>query len=334
MNAVVCNGFGGNDVMSQIQLSKPEVGPLDVLVRNHAAAANPIDYKVRNGMGLPNENRVLGYDGAGVIESVGAEVKGFKSGDAVYYAGDVTKNGSFAEFTAVDYRIVAHKPTSASFAQAAALPLVGLTVLEGLHEGLNLPTETPDKSILIINGAGGVGSIAIQLAKNSMKAKQVIATASRPETIEFCKKMGADAVINHRNSLAAELEKIKVTGVDVVFCAVDLELHYDAIVDILNPGGKMVSITVGDSSKIDVGKLFFPKRLTLAFELMLSRPMLNDSPERQGEWLKVLAGLYDSGAVKPIDTRTLGPFGLDSVNEALTIQASGSAFGKTVVSFN
>eukprot|EP01130_Rhizamoeba_saxonica_P004956 TRINITY_DN199_c0_g1_i2.p1 TRINITY_DN199_c0_g1~~TRINITY_DN199_c0_g1_i2.p1 ORF type:complete len:336 (+),score=92.66 TRINITY_DN199_c0_g1_i2:78-1085(+) len=332
MFAVQFNGNGtASETLSDVHnLPIPsELGPTDILVRNYACAVNPIDCKVLSGG--TEEPKILGFDGAGVVSAIGSDVDRFKVDDEVMYAGVPSRNGSNAQYTVVDSRIVGRKPQNASFSEAAALPLVSLTVWEGFYDQLRLLEEDPDVKILIINGAGGVGSIGIQVAKQVLKSNTVIATASRPETIEFVESLGADHVINHRNDLREELAAIGIESVDAVFCAVDLDIHFDAIVDILTPSGRVVGITIGDASKIDVSKLFFPKRLTLSFELMFSRPLFDDHPEKQGAVLDRIAQLYEDGEIKSIVYRSWGELNAANLAEAHELQSSGKSRGKLVL---
>jgi NADPH2:quinone reductase len=196
-----------------VEVEKPTQGPRDLLVRVRAISVNPVDTKVRKGGGPgkpEGELKILGWDAAGVVEEVGAEVSLFKPGDEVYYAGSIERPGSYAEFQAVDERIVGRKPASLSFADAAALPLTTITAWEMLFERLAI-SEYALGSILIIAGAGGVGSIAIQLARK-LTALRIIATASRPETVQWCRTMGADDVIDHRHPMAAQVKKLARKG--------------------------------------------------------------------------------------------------------------------------
>lgn len=322
--------------MSEKTLEAPTLKPADLLVRLKAAAMNPVDVKVREGMAGTHE-RVVGYDGAGVVEALGAEADGrFKVGDEIMFSGDVTRNGTNAELCAVDSRICAKKPKTLTFAQAASFPLVTITAWELMFENLSIPTTAPAKpfNLLVINGAGGVGCITIQLAKKLLGDKcNVIATASRDETVAMCKSMGADHVISHRN-LAEEVEKLGVKGqIHYTLCYVDLELHYDTIVDISRPGAKIGSITFGDPSKIDVSKLFFPKRLTLSFEMMFARPMLNVDPEMQGALLDRVSEMIDAGDVKHFVTKEFSGLSVATINEAQALQASGKAIGKIAIAF-
>lgn len=334
----MCTGKGGVETLSEKTMPEPELREYDLLVEVKAAAVNPVDGKNRSHNMAGGDEKILGYDGAGVVKQVGAKVDAqrFAIGAEVYFAGDLTRNGSNAEFIAIDSRIVGLKPKSLSFAEAAAVPLVALTVWEPLFESLRLATDGSDgkgKSILIVNGAGGVGSAAIQIAKLVGGFENVVATASRPETEEWVKSLGATHVINHRKDLAEELKRVGVNSVDVSFCCVDLELHYDKLVEVTNMGGSIISITFGDPTKIDVSKLFFPKRLTLSFEIMFGRIILGVEPERQGAVLDNVAKLIDEGKFKSIANKTFNGLSVENVKAAQELQDSGKAIGKIVIDY-
>jgi zinc-binding alcohol dehydrogenase family protein len=334
MRAIVANGQGGPEVLSEKHVPVPVPGDEDLLIEVKASATNPVDIKARKSNTTPD--RILGFDGAGIVRALGAKVDAtrFKVGDEVFWAGNLFKAGSFADYEVVDARIVAHKPRSLDFGAAAAVPLVALTAWEPLFENLRLPLDgsASDRVFLFIGGAGGVGSAALQVAKHVLKAKTIIATASRPETEEFCRKLGATHVINHRKNLKEELTRIGVSGVDIAYCGVDLDLHYDNIIPIMNMGGAIIAITVGaNADNIKVSKLFFPNRLTLSFEIMFGRPITGTKPELQGRILEAVAKLIDDKLFQRIDTQTFKGLTLENVNKALEIQESSAAIGKIVI---
>lgn len=334
MHAIVANGQGGPEVLSEKQVPIPVPGDDDLLIEVKSSATNPVDVKARKGNSTPD--RILGFDGAGIVRALGSKVDAsrFKVGDEVYWAGNLFKSGSFSAFQTVDARIVAHKPKSLDFAAASAIPLVALTAWEPLFENLRLPLDgsASDRVFLFIGGAGGVGSAAIQIAKHVLKSTTIIATASRPESEEFCRKLGATHVIDHKKNLKEELTRIGVAGVDIAYCGVDLDLHYDNIIPIMNMGGHIIAITVGaNADKISVAKLFFPNRLTLSFEIMFGRPITNSKPELQGRILDAVAKLVDDKLFQRIDTRTFKGLTLDNVKQALQIQESSAAIGKIVI---
>jgi NADPH:quinone reductase len=221
MRAIAISSYGPSSALKFVDLPVPKPGPKDIIVQNKCAGINPVDILVREGLlGSPvseDSPIVLGWDAAGIVTAGGEEATGFEVGDEVFYAGDVTRHGSYAEYTAVDYRAVAHKPKALSFEQAAVIPLVALTSWEGIVESMRAKAG---QTILLYNGAGGVGSFAIQLAKEL--GLVVVATASRPETMEWCKKLGADHVVSHLSdvSLKDQLRGVGMDGVNYI-----LHLH-------------------------------------------------------------------------------------------------------------
>lgn len=216
----------------------PEPGTQDLLVRVVAIGMNPVDTKVRT---RSEKDGVLGWDAYGVVEKTGEAVTGFKAGDKVFYAGDITRPGCNSEYHLVDQRIAAIAPKTLSPEEAAAMPLTSITAWEGLFERLGFVPEAnanSGKSILIIGGAGGVGSVAIQLAR--WAGLKVFATASRPETVDWCKRLGADITLNHRKSLYEELKATGADSVDAIFCTTQMENHWKAMAECIRPQGHIV----------------------------------------------------------------------------------------------
>ena len=237
MQAIGQDIFGGPEVLHFATVPKPEPDHRDLLVRVHAVSINPVDAKMRAGgqssSPVPDAPRIVGWDAAGVVEVVRADVSVFEVGDEVYFAGDVTRPGSYAEYVAVDERIVGRKPESLNFEEAAAIPLTALTAWEGIIETMS----AQDGVILIVGGAGGVGSIPTQIAKQ-VCGLRVVATASRPETEAFCRQMGADAVINHHEDMAPQLKALELSGADYIFSTADLA-NFPQLVACLNPLGNL-----------------------------------------------------------------------------------------------
>jgi zinc-binding alcohol dehydrogenase family protein len=276
---------------------------------------------------------VTGYDCAGVVESVGPEATLFKVGDEVFYAGAVQRRGTNAEFHAVDERIVGHKPKNVTFAQAAAVPLVFLTAWEGMVENMHIaPGSGAGRPILIVAGAGGVGSVATQIAKNVL-GLTVIATASRPASVAFCKAHGADFVIDHTKPLKPQIEALGFPGgVDFTLCCTDLDLHFDGICEASAPRASICGITMSDASKISVFKLFV-KRLSLSMELMFTRPLLQTADmEEQHAILDRAAALIEGGAIVSTMTQE-APFTLEALKAAHAAQEAGSMLGKQVLTW-
>lgn len=317
-----------------VDLPDPEPGPRDLLVRVKAIGVNPVDYKVRRSRAeAETEPKILGFDAAGVVEAVGAEVTTFRPGDEVYYAGDITRAGSNAELQLVDHRIVAKKPETLSFAEAAALPLTAITAWECLFDRLGLTpgnlNEGKDKTLLILSGAGGVGSIGIQLAA-VLTGFTVIATASRPETVAWCYKMGAQYVIDHSGDWPAELEKLGFKTVDYIACFGDTTAHWKAMAQAIVPQGKITAIV--ESSEIpDIG-LLKSKCAAFIWEFMFTRPMFQ-TPDMiaQHDLLKEVATLVDVGRIRTTMTRNGGTLSPETLAAAHREQEAGKMIGKQVL---
>lgn len=290
--------YGGPEVLQFMDVPQPTLRAGDLLVRVHAFAVNPVDTQWRWGdqPGTPVHNppQIVGWDAAGVVTEADARATHFKVGDEVYFAGDSTRQGCYAEYVAVDERIVAHKPRKLSFAEAAAVPLTALTAWEAFFENMGIPLKpsVPARTLLIVGGAGGVGSMAIQIAKR-VAGLHVIATASLTSSREYCKKMGADAVIDHMQDLEPQLKALGIGGVDYILNTATLP-NFPQLVKNLNPLGKICTITGDDDAlkTLDVNELFY-KRVTLTFELMFTRSRLNIEPEKQGQILAQIADLLD-----------------------------------------
>jgi zinc-binding alcohol dehydrogenase family protein len=320
-----------------LDLPQPQPGPRDLLVRVKAVAVNPVDYKVRQGRDPERtEPQVLGWDAAGVVENVGAEVSLFRSGDEVYYAGDITRQGSDAEYQLVDERIVGRKPARLSFAEAAALPLTTITAWETLFERMKIPPGSPDSSqgrtLLILGGAGGVGSIAIQLAKH-LAGMRVIASASRPESAKWCRSLGADATIDHRGDWLAELKALGCEMVDHIACFNDTDSHWQRMSEAIAPQGSICSI-VETEAPLDLN-LLKSKSAAFVWEFMFTRPMFR-TPDmiEQHRLLTRVADLLDQGTLRTTLTGTLGALTPGNLSEAHRRLESGSSIGKLVLTLD
>lgn len=326
------NGKAG-EVLVEAKVARPEATGRDVLVVNRAVAVNPVDYKALAG-GLPNAD-VVGWDAAGVVEAVGPDASKFKVGDEVYFAGDLKRPGTFASHTLVDERLVALKPRTLSFADAAALPLTSLTAFEGLADLLKVPRpadaaareRNASRTLLVVAGAGGVGSICIQLAKQ-VYGLRVVATASRPETAEWVRGLGADEVINHREPWLPQLEALGMSGVEYVANHFDYDKNWDQVCAVLKPFGAVYLVT-GQGPVDLAGSLLF-KSLSVSMELMYTRSLFNHEAGRQGEALAEVAALVDAGKVRSTANRRL-PFTLAGLVDAVETQARGGSIGKTVL---
>jgi zinc-binding alcohol dehydrogenase family protein len=309
--------------IEESDLSTPETGPLDVLVRVKAISFNPVDTKIRQVKSAENsKSLVLGWDASGIIEETGSEVQGFSKGDEVYYAGDLNRPGSYSALQAVDYRLIAKKPATLDFTEAAALPLTSVTAWEALFErGFEYSKDT---KVLIIGGAGGVGSMATQLLKANTDAT-VIVTASRPETRDWCLKMGADHVIGR--DLHGELEKLGIDQVDIVFGTTHTAEYLEVIRDLLRPFGNLVLID--DPENLDIVS-FKAKALSVHWEFMFAKSMFAYRPEQQGQFFTKLATLVDQGKVQSTLNKTL-PHSLESIRQAHELLEEGSTIGKIVM---
>jgi len=328
MKAVKVTTPGPVDVLQVVDdFPVPQPREHDVVVDVKAIGVNPIDYKARDGEYGPKE--IVGYDVAGIVSAVGSAVTRFKVGDEVYAAGDINRPGSYAEKTALDERVVALKPKRLSFAEAAALPLTALTAFEAYEEQFHLQDAKAPATLLVFAGAGGVGSIAIQLAKVFFPAVTVVATASRPETVEFARKQGADHVISHRGSIKEQSAAVGIAGYDYILATVgiDDQAHFDSLVDVLNPFGHISSI-LPPGTPLQLGALFI-KRASLHFELMFSRSWTGIGIERQGDILTRIAEKVDQGLIHSTLTSTLNLW--KDHKEAQEQQASGTVIGKIVL---
>ncbi|NIF22519.1 zinc-binding alcohol dehydrogenase family protein [Candidatus Pantoea multigeneris] len=313
-----------------IEQPTPQPGEYDLLVEVRAASVNPVDTKVHKGAvknGL-SEPRILGWDASGVVLAVGTQVSNFKVGDQVYYAGDITRPGSNSSQQLVDARIVGHKPTSLDWAAAAALPLTALTAWEGLFERLNLSSAGENQTLLIVGGAGGVGSLAIPLAKLHSKVK-VIATASREDSAQWCRDRGADLVVNYQD-LVGELEKQGIKQVDYIFCLNDTDGHWENMAKLIAPQGHICTIVENEKPlAMDQLKL---KSAALHFEFMYTRSMFN-TPDiaRQGEILNDVAALVDGGKLQSTLSEVLHGLSVETLQAAHQKVLAGHMRGKVVI---
>ena len=320
--------------LMDFELPKPKATGRDVLVNIHAIAVNPVDTKIRKPKDkIEPEPKILGWDAAGEVVEVGSEVTLFNVGDLVYYAGDVTRSGCNAEFQLMDERIVGHKPASLSFEEAAALPLTSVTAWEALFDRLGIAenaTKTQDKSILIIGGAGGVGSIAIQLA-SKVAGLQVIATASRPETIQWVKELGADYVISHRLDLIMQLKALKIANVDYILCCNDTDAYFSAMAELIAPQGKICSI-VETTAPVDLG-LLKNKSATFVWEMMFTRAMFKTADMiAQHHILERVRALVDDRTLRTTVNEVKSPINAENLRAAHSQLESGTTIGKIVLS--
>jgi NADPH2:quinone reductase len=315
-----------------VELPRPAPGEHDLLVRIEAVSVNPVDTKLRSPKPhVEAQPRVLGYDAAGTVEAVGESVSGFERGDRVYYAGDVTRAGSNAQFQLVDARLAGHAPRSIDAAAAAALPLTTLTAWELLFQRMPFDSEHggEGRSLLIVGGAGGVGSMAIQLARRA--GFTVIATASRKETVDWCESMGAHHVINHRDPLAPQLQALGFAEVDAVLNLADTDRYWDSIGEILAPQGH-VGLIVEPTGALKIGDPYKAKAIGIHWEMMFARSRFKTPDQaEQGRILERVAALIDAGQLRSTRTEALSPINAANLREAHRRLESGTTIGKLVL---
>ena len=319
------------DALVDIDLPDPVPGPHDLLVRVHAVSVNPVDVKVRAGMRPGTGDwRVLGYDAAGEVVAVGDEVAGFAPGDAVWYAGQIDRPGSNAELQCVDCRIASKKPDSLDWAQAAAMPLTTITAWEALFDKLEVTRPIPSAAaaVLIVNGGGGVGSIAIQLLR-ARTDLTVIASASRDETVAWVKDLGAHHFITHREPMAPQIESLGIGRPGHVFSTTHTDEHLGDIITLIAPQGKLALID--DPKTLDAMALK-GKAISLHWELMFTRPLFKTADmAEQGKLLAATAALVDAGTVRSTLTESFGAITATNLKRAHALIESGSARGKVVL---
>jgi zinc-binding alcohol dehydrogenase family protein len=321
-----------NNALLDITLPTPTAKGRDLLIEVQAISVNPVDTKVRAPKAKVEESyRVLGWDAVGKVVAVGEEVELFNIGDEVYYAGDITRPGSNSQFQLMDERIVGRKPKSLSNAEAAALPLTGITAAEGLFERLEISAEkSSGKTLLIIGGAGGVGSIAIQLAKQIAGLK-VIATASRNESIAWCHSLGADLVVNHQQDFVQEIRAHGIQFVDYIFCLNTTARHWASMCELIIPQGSICSI-VEPEAAIDLN-LLKSKSVSFVWEFMFTRSMYK-TPDiiEQHNILNHIADLVDAKKIKTSLNKTLTPINAENLRKAHAEIEAGTTIGKIVLS--
>ena len=304
---------------ADIELPKPSPTGHDLLVKVEAVSVNPVDYKQRK---QATASRILGWDAAGTVEATGKEVTLFKPGDTVYYAGDVTRPGCNSEFHLVDERIVGRKPQQLDFAQAAAMPLTSITAWEAFFDRMKVQSG---KRILIISGAGGVGSIGIQLAKQA--GLHVIATASRPDSVAWVTTLGADDVVNHRGSLKAQIKN----PVDYIAnFSGELDAYWEAMAELVAPQGALVAI-VANAKPLAMDAVRM-KSATICWELMFTRPRYK-TPDmiEQHRLLNQVADWLDAGKLRCTLKQTLSPINGANLRTAHERLESGTMIGKLVL---
>ncbi|MGC5703427.1 zinc-binding alcohol dehydrogenase family protein [Pseudomonas sp. NFXW11] len=317
--------------LCDVQLAEPLPGPHDLLVAVEAVSVNPLDTKVRAGLvTVPEGVRTLGWDAAGVVRAVGSAVTGFAPGDAVFYAGTFTRDGANAELHLVDERLAAHKPASLSFAQAAAMPLTALTAWQLLFERLGrVPGDLSQQgTLLIVGGAGGVGSVLIQLARQ-LTGMTVIATASRADSRQWCLDLGAQHVLDHSRSLQAQLAELQLPAVTHIAALTHTARHYAELAEIIAPHGHIGLID--DHDFLDAVPLK-SKSVSLHWEMVFTRALFHtaDMLEQQ-RTLQRVAQLLDQGVIRCTLNEIFSPLNADSLRRAHARVEQGGVLGKVVV---
>lgn len=319
------------DALIDFETPKPEPKGRDIRVAVKAISANPVDYKVRKRAEPPaGETKILGFDAAGVVDAVGPDVSLFKPGDEVWYAGSIQRQGTNSEFHLVDERIVGHKPKTLPFAQSAALPLTSITAWELLFDRLGVvPGKSVDpRTLLIIGGAGGVGSILIQLARR-LTGLTVVATASRPESTKWCRDLGAHHVIDHSKSMKEQITALKVPPVALIAALTNTEQHFPALADIIAPQGKLGLID--DPASLNVN-LLKGKAASLHWESMFTRSSFQtDDMIAQHKLLDDVASLIDNGVLRTTLDKVLGKINAANLKQAHALLEGGRSTGKLVL---
>ena len=319
------------EALIDFEAAKPEPKGRDIRVSVKAISANPVDYKVRKRAEPPaGEIKILGFDAAGIVDAVGPDVSLFKPGDEVWYAGSIQRQGTNSEFHLVDERIVGHKPKTLSFAQAAALPLTSITAWELLFDRLGVaPGKSVDpRTLLIVGGAGGVGSILIQLARR-LTGLTVVATASRPESSKWCLELGAHHVIDHSKPMKDQLAALKVPPVALIAALTNTDQHFATLADVVAPQGKIGLID--DPASLNVN-LLKGKAVSLHWESMFTRSSFQtDDMIAQHKLLDDVASLIDNGVLRTTLDKVLGKINAANLKQAHALLEGGRSTGKLVL---
>lgn len=317
-----------SESLIDFELADPAPRARDLLVEVKAISVNPVDTKMRMREVAAGETKVLGFDAAGIVKSAGAETTLFRPGDEVFYAGSNIRPGTNSQLHAVDERIVGRKPKTLSFAQAAALPLTSITAWELLFDRFRIPRSGSKGSLLVIGGAGGVGSIMIQLARK-LTGLTVIATASRPATIKWCTDLGAHHTIDHTKPLGGELKRIGIPDVSYVAGLTATAKHFASMPDIIAPQGMFGLID--DPAALDIVPLK-RKCISVHWEAMFTRSMFG-TPDiaEQHALLNEVSALVDAGTLKTTMTQNYGTINAANLKKAHALIESGTSIGKVVL---
>lgn len=321
-----------SDSLVDVSIDDPVPGARELLVQVNAISVNPVDVKMRSPQDKVEDSpRILGWDASGVVKAIGSDVSLFKVGDEVFYAGSFVRPGCNSELHTVDERIVGNKPQSLNFAETAALPLTSITAWEALFDRLNVDSKGADsgKQILILGGAGGVGSIATQLAKQIAKLS-VTSSASRPESRDWCKKLGADQIINHYLDIPEQIRELGIEYFDYILCVNDTDEHWQSMASVIAPQGKICSI-VETASDVDLGALK-SKSATFVWEFMFTRSMYEtDDMIEQHNLLNNVSELIDNGTIKTTINKSLNPINAKNLKLAHAEIEGRHTIGKIVL---
>ncbi|WP_189515306.1 zinc-binding alcohol dehydrogenase family protein [Kushneria pakistanensis] len=334
MKAIATRGasdINAPDAFEEIDIERPSPGKEDVLVRIEAISVNPVDTKVRAGaLGEIKEPTILGWDATGIVEALGDNVSDLDIGERIYYSGEVSRPGCNAQYQLIDSRLVARAPQTLDIEEIAAMPLTALTAWEALFDKLRLAQDTSDhadQTLLIINGAGGVGSIAIQLARQLTNI-HVIATASREQSVQWCREMGAHDVVDHHD-LVNELDGLGIETVDYIFNCHDIGVHWDNMVSLIKPLGEIVAIAE-TKTQVDLNALQ-GKAASFHWEFMFARPLHDVQREQQGAALATMARLLDEGRLRSTLGEIVGPLSVENLTRAHQMLEEGHTIGKLVL---
>lgn len=321
-------GYTSSDTTA-IRFTQPLPVPegKDLLIKIDAIAVNPVDTKVKAGIeGELEKPRLIGWDATGTVIAAGKDCELFKVGDKVFYAGDISRDGCYASHQLVDERIVGFAPRKLTATEAAAMPLTSITAWEALFSRMKIfPNLDNGKTLLIIGAAGGVGSVAIQLAKQIAELN-VVATASRPESSAWCRELGADQVIDHHD-LSEEYAKLNIAPPDYILCLGDTDPYYELVTDLIAPQG-MICFVVTSQQQQNIDKLK-TKSAGIVWEFMFTRPMFKtDDISAQHQLLNRVSEMLDDGSLRSTLKHNLGPMTADSLSEAHQQLLSGHTLGK------
>jgi len=318
------------DSLRDIELARPSAAGRDLLVEVRAVSVNPVDYKVRASAPAPaGAAKVIGWDAAGIVVEAGPQASLFRAGDEVFYAGSIARSGTNAQFHLVDERIVGHKPRSLGFAEAAALPLTSITAWEALFDRIDIRSPVPGAApaVLIMGGAGGVGSIAIQLVR-ALTDVTVMATASRPETMAWVKELGAHHVVDHRKPIAAEVAALGIGPPGFVFSTTHTPDHLKDIVELIAPQGRLALI---NGEPLELSPLM-RKSVSIHWESMFTRSLMETADmAEQHVLLDKVAALVDAGKIRSTIAEHFGTINAANLKRAHALLESGKARGKIVL---